>query len=47
MALIPPCFDIKKDLARFLSRFPMDPASSRRLNFKDFICAGCFDAGGV
>ena len=47
MALIPPRFYKKINLTHFLSPFAMDPASSRRLNSKDFIFTVCFDAGEV
>ena len=47
MALISLSFCKKIDLTRFLFPFPMDPARSRRLNFKDFIFTVCFAAGEV
>jgi hypothetical protein len=47
MALISSSFYKKIDLTRFLFPFPMGPARTRRLNFKDFIFTVCFAAGEV
>jgi hypothetical protein len=47
MALISPRFYKEINLTYFMSPFSMDPARSRRINSKDFIFIGCFDAGEV